>query len=624
MTSIRQVSGTEGLEVQDNTSGTKTLVLSSQELTNNVLATLPKLQAAVEQAKTKVGQEWKLRPENDVQLYEWVRESGKDTDVTYALLATTELKCHVNEVLNVLIHHDSEGLDATTQALGSEVRGGAIHYQQLHPLQSEVVADAPQSALFTVKTVEVEPKSSNSKHQLGFSTATIRFPTRDRAYHLMKTLPKNVHGKVVMDSKSVVLNSEDDHLVTGWDIQSTSGDAYGSGNQTTRVTVHSYTSSANPEAELVLQALTKSLRELETVIRRRRLGFQTFVVQSKDNAKCSACHKEVSPSTQDEFCRLCGHVTCDDCSNVHDVEAPVGQVHKNRFCAPCVRRVDGCHFDDEDLVPALGPVVVDTLEDEWESSVASLCDGLLLEEPSETSKALETLDQLLQVESSSGAKPTKAEVAQSLEQHLAKNLKTAKETFRADECQVYGKERDYAFEYDANTMSHSDIPLAPASNAEKDARRLHYMETTGILKEDYDRSALDLLAQRAAKQLGCPIGFIGTVSETHFEALGNYKLALPGKLTRDENLCTHTIHAERPMILKNPQRDVRFAQLPVMKGGVKFYAGFPVRAPDGTVLGSLCAIDVKPHDNIETKDYATMQMLSELAAELIVPKKQEK
>jgi hypothetical protein len=54
--------------------------------------------------------------------------------------------------------------------------------------------------------------------------------------------------------------------------------------------------------------------------------------------------------------------------------------------------------------------------------------------------------------------------------------------------------------------SQSLLPLAPVSEAQKDARRVDLTKSSGALQLDYNRSALNLIAQVAAQRLGCPIG----------------------------------------------------------------------------------------------------------------------
>ncbi|TMW61183.1 hypothetical protein Poli38472_013646 [Pythium oligandrum] len=669
----------EGLMVHDHALGRKALVMPSQDISDDVLATLPKLQVTVDQALTKLGRKWKeKRRKNKVNLYELVPGGGEDADVAHAFLATAELHCHVNEVLSVLVHRDSDDMDVTVQSVaGSKVRGGGIYYQQLQPLESGLVSEPnkqPHTALFGVLAIVIRPKFSMKRQanlRIGFSTCTIRFRSRTRAYHLMKTLPKNVHNKVVPGNEGAVLEGRLDHLGIGWDIRLTKNGGYGSNKHTTQVVVHSYTATvppseygrlhpasfnasalaahrksySNSDAERAIEVLTKSLREFETVIRRRRLGFQSFVSQpleqDADTPICLICRKNFSFFRHDHFCRLCGHVVCGECSGMYEVEAIAGKVHKTRCCLACIRRVDSCQFDDEDLVPALGPLIVDSSDDDWEVSVASLSDHLMLNETQETTKALESLDMLVRIDSfrstvvSEGSsrdsvssttnspitvkKLTKKAIVLNMEKRLAEHLKTVKNSYHAEECPVYDSERDYAFEY-ADTTSHPDVPLAPHFDTEKEARRLHYMEISGVLNEDYDRSALDLITWVAAMRFNVPISYVGMVDDKFFHAIGNYGLELSQRLTHDENLCIHTLYAERPVVLRNPQRDMRFAQMPGMRiDGIGFYAGFPVRAPDGTVVATLCLIDVVPHNNITTKDYAEMEMLSKWVEKLLGP-----
>ncbi|KAG3149917.1 hypothetical protein PI126_g11784 [Phytophthora idaei] len=82
----------------------------------------------------------------------------------------------------------------------------------------------------------------------------------------------------------------------------------------------------------------------------------------------------------------------------------------------------------------------------------------------------------------------------------------------------------------------------------------------GVLQPEYDHAALDLVAQVAAKRLNCPIDFVSVVDDDNFHAIGTYNLPQEAfTLPRSNNVC---IHAEKPLILKNPTRDMRFNQMP--------------------------------------------------------------
>ncbi|GLD98005.1 hypothetical protein PINS_up006702 [Pythium insidiosum] len=702
-----------GLVVQVG-NGYERMVLSSHELCADVVATLPKLETAVRH--DTYGRRWKSRRrKSGVDLFELSPGGGDDVDddldLAHALVAKTELRCHLNEVLNVLVHPSSSEYEATMRALcGRKLQRGQVLLEQRRRVATPSLFGAesgseresenkrPADALVGVQMMTLRPKlrvKLQTKHKrtqtLCFATATQQNAAKTRAIHLMKTLPKDAHDQVVASEDRSALRRELDHVAVGFDVRTTaSAGAYGSSSHTTRVFLHSYASTVapaefgrydrktpgvsyaatdlarrreaimNPEARHVLELLTKSLREFETVIRRRRFGFQTFVyfplhagggagADSQQHLRCTICQKDFSFFRRDVFCQLCGHLVCKDCSKLYDVEARVGEIRQNRCCIRCVVRVDACVFEDEDIVPALGPVVVDADDAAWleqpslhstndndddtlsigsSSAADELAGNLYSDDPSQRSLALEQLAQLLgPIDQPTPApqKPQKPkQVLRDVENHLSQSLRRSRSRYQhAEECVVYDGERDYTYQFDASRTRSPDVPLAPMPDTHKEQRRLEYIAQSGVLDAEYDRSALDLLAQVAAKRLNCALGFISVVHETHFRAVGTYQFPeVAMELRRDENLCMHSVYAEKPMIVKNPQRDMRFAQMPCIKDlGVKFYAGFPVCAPDGTVVASLCTGDVVPHNHITTKEYATMEALSKLAADLIVPTK---
>ncbi len=69
--------------------------------------------------------------------------------------------------------------------------------------------------------------------------------------------------------------------------------------------------------------------------------------------------------------------------------------------------------------------------------------------------------------------------------------------------------------------------------------------------------------------------------------------------TLPESMCAYTILGDDVMVVPDAKKDQRFIDNPMVDGtnsDISFYAGCPVRAPDGRKIGSLCAIDMKPRD----------------------------
>ncbi|KAG3141160.1 hypothetical protein PI126_g15630 [Phytophthora idaei] len=568
-------------------------------------------------------------------------EQDDDTDLLHAVAAKTELRCHLNEALSVLLHQDTDGYDSTMKSLcGKQFKKGEVLFHQRVAVDSDRQDEDKTSkrGAISVTSATMRPDVSlrtrlrsrhNRTHQLVFSTYTHQYSDKKQAVHLMKTVPKDIYDQIlpVPDSSSL---REIDHM--GWDstcslfrVLEEAIDSQGRnrGYSTHRLGASScyVDESGGASYHADPYRVSGSIRASYSP---STVGFQSFIYFPKEYAdpllekRCLICNKTFDFFRRDFYCQLCGHMVCGDCSKLYEVEARVGEIRKNRCCRLCVVRVDGCKFDDEDLLAALGPIIVETPSDAWfpsENSILSsssdeetqdndLMGQLCSDDPEARSHALEQLGKL---------------VANSSSPSSSERLKSSIQA-----CDVSDRTRDYKYEFDAHKVTHEDIPLAPKPEAQKDARRVELIKSSGALQSDYDRSALNLIAQVAAKRLGCPIGVVSMIDDQQFHAVGHYNLPAEAvHLPRNEVPCMHSVYAEKPLVIKNPQRDMRFAKMPCVDDlGVRFYAGFLLRAPGGEVIGNLCALDGAAHNNISTKNYSTMETLAKLASDLLIPNKE--
>ncbi len=82
---------------------------------------------------------------------------------------------------------------------------------------------------------------------------------------------------------------------------------------------------------------------------------------------------------------------------------------------------------------------------------------------------------------------------------------------------------------------------------------------------------------------------------------------------RATSFCGHTILQHEALVVRDATLDPRFHDNPSVVGeqGVRFYAGFPIRAPGGSNVGTLCIVDRKPRafsdeDAVMLADLAAM------------------
>jgi len=98
--------------------------------------------------------------------------------------------------------------------------------------------------------------------------------------------------------------------------------------------------------------------------------------------------------------------------------------------------------------------------------------------------------------------------------------------------------------------------------------------------------------------------------------------AEPGASTpRDISFCPRTIDTRQPLIIADTTRDTEWADHPLVTGSphVRFYAGAPLAAPGGEIVGALCLVDHQPRVMSMT-DHALLEDLarwveSELSAD---------
>lgn len=141
--------------------------------------------------------------------------------------------------------------------------------------------------------------------------------------------------------------------------------------------------------------------------------------------------------------------------------------------------------------------------------------------------------------------------------------------------------------------------------------RLKTLRSLNILDTPQEER-FDRLTRMAKRLFDVPIALVSIVDEDRqwFKScLGLSATETP----RDISFCGHSILGTEIFIIEDATKDHRFSDNPLVINDpkIRFYAGCPLRALDGSNMGTLCIIDTKPRtlnqdDLIALKDLASM------------------
>ena len=139
-------------------------------------------------------------------------------------------------------------------------------------------------------------------------------------------------------------------------------------------------------------------------------------------------------------------------------------------------------------------------------------------------------------------------------------------------------------------------------------RNLHILDTPP--EERFDR-----ITRTAQRLFNAPIVLISLIDAQRqwFKSCQGLPVS---ETPRSISFCSHAILADTPLIIPDVLLDPRFADNPLVTGEplIRFYAGQPLVAADGSKLGTLCIIDRAPRQFGE-QDIAALRDLASWAAD---------
>lgn len=142
--------------------------------------------------------------------------------------------------------------------------------------------------------------------------------------------------------------------------------------------------------------------------------------------------------------------------------------------------------------------------------------------------------------------------------------------------------------------------------------RLSTLRSLNIL-DTAPEERFDRLTRLAKRLFDVPIALVSLVDANRqwFKACEGLDAT---EAPRDTSFCGHAIAGDDILLIPDAHQDARFHDNPMVTGEphVRFYAGCPLAAPNGTKLGTLCLIDRKPR-TFDDEDRSLLRDLARMA-----------
>ena len=154
------------------------------------------------------------------------------------------------------------------------------------------------------------------------------------------------------------------------------------------------------------------------------------------------------------------------------------------------------------------------------------------------------------------------------------------------------------------------VPIQP----ENETLRLEYLNSLNLLDSE-ENVDIDRITDFIAKLFCVPIALVSIVDSHRqwFKSKAGWMFAKP--LVIYHFVVMQSLDT-KPLIVTNALFDERFLDNPLVTGEpyIRFYAGAPLIAKTGVILGTLCIIDTQPRDFFLEND---TQILVKLASDVI-------
>lgn len=140
-----------------------------------------------------------------------------------------------------------------------------------------------------------------------------------------------------------------------------------------------------------------------------------------------------------------------------------------------------------------------------------------------------------------------------------------------------------------------------------ETRRLQALQELEMMDTPAE-ARFDRLTRLGCRLLRSPFAMVSLIDE-HRQWFKSAQGHLFTQSPRAAAFCNETIQREQPLVVPDASADSRFFELPSVQQGIRFYAGIPIHAPDGSPIGTFCVLDSRPRQ-LDPEDLAALKDLA--------------
>lgn len=148
---------------------------------------------------------------------------------------------------------------------------------------------------------------------------------------------------------------------------------------------------------------------------------------------------------------------------------------------------------------------------------------------------------------------------------------------------------------------------------ENEQERIERLNQYCVVDTSTDRT-FDNIASIAAELFDASGAFVNFVDSEQVFFKSNLSTFPTNHVLREDSLCSMAIHEDELSIINDTHLydDLKKNPYIACDGGIRFYAGAPIKTEDGYNIGTVCVIDSKPRESVSELQSSVLKKLAEV------------